>query len=114
MGIYMPPPPLVEVDFATEMIICICLGTRSSGGYGVEVKSVDDVGGDLIVKYETSSPSGMATMALTQPHHIVRVARSDKSVKFEGNAAPLPLRPSMFMLTFAESADPRSAMAKIK
>mmetsp|Transcript_13161 Transcript_13161/g.35240 ORF Transcript_13161/g.35240 Transcript_13161/m.35240 type:complete len:198 (+) Transcript_13161:121-714(+) len=108
-----PPPPAVDVDFESSMLICVCLGTRSSGGYGVEVKSISDTGEELLVKYEVSFPTGMVTMALTQPHHIVRVARSEKPVKFEGGAAPPPIRPSKFMLTFKKDADKDDVLAKV-
>lgn len=111
----MSPPPLEHIDFAEEMVICIYLGTQSTGGYGVEIKSIEDIGDDLVVKFETSSPSGMAKVReLTQPHHIVRVARSDKPIHFEGSEASPPSGPSTFMLMFNNHADKKTVMEKIK
>mmetsp|Transcript_64142 Transcript_64142/g.101771 ORF Transcript_64142/g.101771 Transcript_64142/m.101771 type:complete len:199 (-) Transcript_64142:230-826(-) len=107
-------PDLVDVNFENEMVVCVCVGTKSSGGYSVQVTSVEDRGDDLLVSFVTSSPSGMTTMALTQPHHIIRIARSDKPISFQSVEATPPPRPAKFMLTFKDSVDKDQVMANIK
>jgi hypothetical protein len=70
-----PPPP--AVDFSREMLVAAALGSRPSGGFSVAVTSVVAHGGQLDVSVLESCPArdAMVTMALTQPVHVVRVAR---------------------------------------
>jgi hypothetical protein len=90
------PPPVPVVDFTSQIIDVVFRGTKSSGGYGVEVTSVDEEeggGGDLVVNFLTSDPfpGGMTTMALTQPYHIVKIDHlGGGKVTFEGSAGHLP------------------------
>eukprot|EP00591_Stephanopyxis_turris_P001215 CAMPEP_0195524310 /NCGR_PEP_ID=MMETSP0794_2-20130614/24047_1 /TAXON_ID=515487 /ORGANISM="Stephanopyxis turris, Strain CCMP 815" /LENGTH=200 /DNA_ID=CAMNT_0040654497 /DNA_START=145 /DNA_END=747 /DNA_ORIENTATION=- len=84
-GIASPSPSCPEVDFESNMVIGVFGGTKNTGGYSVEVSSVEETETEAIVKYQTKCPppGGMTIMALTQPYHIVRVAKSLKAVKFE-------------------------------
>eukprot|EP00418_Pyrodinium_bahamense_P075960 CAMPEP_0179063408 /NCGR_PEP_ID=MMETSP0796-20121207/27419_1 /TAXON_ID=73915 /ORGANISM="Pyrodinium bahamense, Strain pbaha01" /LENGTH=201 /DNA_ID=CAMNT_0020760327 /DNA_START=58 /DNA_END=663 /DNA_ORIENTATION=- len=99
-----PPPPLPDIPFNTDMVICVFCGERSSGGHSVAVKSIDSSGGGLSVVYEVSSPppGAMTTCAVTQPHHIVRLQRTDLPVTFTRKAAPppAPSARATFLLTF--------------
>mmetsp|Transcript_7510 Transcript_7510/g.9626 ORF Transcript_7510/g.9626 Transcript_7510/m.9626 type:complete len:129 (+) Transcript_7510:155-541(+) len=84
-SIFYPPPDVPPVDFLTETVLAVFRGTKSSGGYGVEVKGVEDTGDEIVVSCETTDPSpyDMVTMALTQPFHIVRTPKTTKDVRFE-------------------------------
>lgn len=89
-----PPPNVPDVDFATQMVAVVFRGTLNSGGYGVEITSVDrDEDGDrIVVNFMTSDPppGSIATMALTQPYHVISLGASDENVVFLGSAKPQP------------------------
>lgn len=116
-----PSPDIPDVDFATRMVIAVYWGTQNSGGYSIEITSVDEgeEGGDtIVVNYVKSSPApgGMVTMALTQPYHVISLDASDKEVVFEGSEKP-PDPPSSLqklMLSFHKGADTDAIVAQIE
>ena len=65
------------VDFDREMVVGIFLGEKSTGGYEVEIVRAERRDSALYFYYrEESPPSGaMVTQALTQPFHLVKVAK---------------------------------------
>lgn len=75
------PPP---VDFGGQLAIVVCLGERRSGGHAIEVASVEVGADELVVTVKRSAPpaGAMTTQALTQPFHIVRVARTTLPVRW--------------------------------
>lgn len=79
-----PTPPLPGVDFGQDMLIAAGLGTRRSGGYAVRIAGIAAVGESLRVTVleVAPGPGCMATMALTAPVAVVRVARRDGDVEF--------------------------------
>lgn len=108
-----------DVDFTSQMVVAVYWGTKNSGGYDLEITSInqDEERNVLVVTYLTASPppGAMLTMALTQPHHIITLDASDKTVVFEGSARPPPppLFPT-FVLTLEEGKDYGSIVASIK
>jgi len=86
-SIFSPPPPLPEVDFSRDMVIGVFLGTRPTGGFSVEILSVRHEGDQLVVEYAESSPGAgcIVLPVLTQPFHLIKVARSDDPVEFHGS-----------------------------
>eukprot|EP00588_Corethron_pennatum_P015324 CAMPEP_0194280102 /NCGR_PEP_ID=MMETSP0169-20130528/15910_1 /TAXON_ID=218684 /ORGANISM="Corethron pennatum, Strain L29A3" /LENGTH=132 /DNA_ID=CAMNT_0039024701 /DNA_START=191 /DNA_END=589 /DNA_ORIENTATION=- len=80
-----PPPSLPVVDFDTEMVAVVHRGDFGSGGYGVEVKSVEADGEDVVIKYKSSNPpqGAMVTMAFTQPFHVVKIPARAGQARFE-------------------------------
>jgi len=73
-----PPPPVPPVNFESHMVVCVFTGTKSSGGYDIEITSVESVDvGKIVINYQTSDPppGGMNMMMLTQPHHIIQVSK---------------------------------------
>ena len=74
-----------EVDFTSNMVVGIFLGSRPTAGYGVEIVSAQPEGGALVVKYKETRPSrGMMTaQVLTSPFHLVAVPKFDGQVRFE-------------------------------
>merc|ERR1719491_2255347 len=82
-SIRSPPAPLPAVNFSTEMVLCVFMGTRSSGGHAVKIKGIEKGAAVWKVFCETVSPGGgMTTMALTQPFHMVRVEKTDVPIDF--------------------------------
>ena len=80
-----PTPPLPAVDFTRDMLIAVATGTRPSGGFGVEVRSVA-IRGERVevgVFERCPAPGAMVSMALTRPVEVVRVARLTQAVTFQ-------------------------------
>ena len=79
------PPPLPAVDFSRKMVIAIFLGTKPTGGYGVEILRVKMSGDKLLALYkETVPPRGaMVTQVLTQPYHMIKIQQSSVEVIFQ-------------------------------
>lgn len=114
------PPPVPIVDFASQIVVAVFRGTKLSGGYGVEVASVDleeNGSGDLVVNFMTSDPSpdDMVSQALTQPYHIVKVIHSGAGrVTFEGSGISPPARPLKFILTVARDSNKDEVRSRIE
>ena len=80
VGAVVPPP----VDFSREMVVGVFMGQRETGGYQIEIIGVERTASVLRVLYVTREPEAGAilTQALTQPFHLVRLARDDAFVSF--------------------------------
>ncbi len=79
----VPLPP--KVDFTREMVLCVAIGQRPTGGYGVRITRTHLEGGELHVEvHETRPPQGaIVPMVLSQPYEMVRVPRFDGAVVFD-------------------------------
>lgn len=79
-----PADDLPEIDFSRQTVICVFLGTRSTGGYSVEILGASLHRDTLTVLYSTESPApgDMVSMAITQPCHIVSVDATAEQVEF--------------------------------
>lgn len=79
-----PRPELPEVDFSRETILAVFLGTRSTGGFSVEISRVVQRDGKIVAETERRSPrpEEPVTMALTSPFHIVRVNIPSENIEF--------------------------------
>lgn len=114
-----PPPNVPDVDFTTRMVAVVYMGTQNSGGYSVEVTSVDQKeDGDLEVHFMTSvpGPRGFVTCSLTQPYHIISVDATDKNVSFVGSAeVPPPDFPiPRFIVSFVKGAEVDAIVTQIE
>lgn len=78
------PGEAPEVDFATHMVVGVFLGTRSTGGYAVEIVDVVPADGKLRIDYVERKPARdmMVTQMLTSPFHLVLVPRAEGTVEF--------------------------------
>lgn len=81
----IPGNALPAVDFASETVVVLALGQRSSGGYTVKFDGVTRAGGAALVRYTATSPGRdcMTTQMMTSPVDVVRVPRLDPTVRFE-------------------------------
>ncbi len=72
-----------EVDFEQYMVGVIAVPTES-GGYIVEVKSVEQTGDEITVHYVLNVPAQdcITVQALSLPHQIVQIRRSEGNVTF--------------------------------
>ena len=66
-----------KVDFAKESAIFLSVGTRPTGGYGVEPLEISSDGDTVVIKTRMKAPppGGIVTMALTAPYAVVAVDR---------------------------------------
>ncbi len=124
----------INIDFSKEIVIAVCMGVKNSGGYHIEITSVDR--GDpvdentLAVNFLTSAPSSssMVTTALTQPYHIIRIDLSqtvptnagtmdDLKIVFVGSQVEEQQSPPptvKFIITVAEDADKDAIRSEIE
>jgi hypothetical protein len=81
---HAPSARLPRVDFAKNMVVGIFLGTRPTGGYSVEIVSVEATGGETVVTFRETRPGrdAMLTQALTSPVHLVRIPQQKGAVRF--------------------------------
>lgn len=77
-------PPLPPVDWTKNMVIGIGLGSKPSGGYSVEIKTIVIEDGKLVINALEQQPGRNCgtTMAITQPYYLVVVEQSDLPVQF--------------------------------
>jgi len=91
-----PPPPLPlplhNIDFTTSLIISVFRGTQSTGGYSIEIVSVQEIEDRIVVTYEIEDPDpfGMTMMMMTQPFHMIEIPFTTKEVEFVCVDAPPP------------------------
>jgi hypothetical protein len=82
-----------EVDFSKEMVILVAMGRQNSGGYSIQVSTVEKTIDKLqiTVTRTTPPPGSMSIQALTAPIHIVAVPRSSLEPEFiDVKPAPKP------------------------
>jgi len=79
-----PLADVPDVDFEQYMVALIAIPTES-GGYIVEVQSVEQTGDEITVNYVLNVPAQdcITVQALSLPHQIVQIRRSEGNVTFE-------------------------------
>jgi hypothetical protein len=79
VSIEMNPPPPPAIDFNKQIVIGVFLGEKPTGGYDVEIIRAEQTDGALVIHYREKNPppGGIVIQSLTQPFHIIRVARDD-------------------------------------
>ena len=84
VGSHSPRPPVPVVDFATEMLLVVSMGTRSSGGYIIAIDSVSMASDTLraLVREQSPGPRCGTTAALSAPVALARIDRSEQPVVF--------------------------------
>jgi hypothetical protein len=89
IGVDVSPPP--DIDFDNDMLIFMCGGEHSTGGYSLSIRAVTLCDRRLIVEYAARSPgpSDVVTEAFTWTGDMIKVPRHDLPVEFI--SAPDPL-----------------------
>lgn len=79
------PHPQPNIDFTREMVVGVFIGTRSTGGFGVEIVGIREDRGSLIVDYRETRPGRdrITAQVITAPYHLVRIPRFSGEVRFE-------------------------------
>jgi len=83
-SIQSPRSPLPTVNFATEMVVGLFAGEKTTGGYDVELTRAELKDSNLYIYFAEKTPisGGMAIQALTQPFHLAKLAKHDAAVIF--------------------------------
>ncbi|MBZ1348616.1 MAG: protease complex subunit PrcB family protein [Candidatus Nealsonbacteria bacterium] len=83
-AILFPPPTAPEIDFTRYTIIAVYMGEKRKGGHRIEIVNVFEHKDYVVVliKETHPEPGAIATMALTQPYHIIKIQKIDKDIVF--------------------------------
>ena len=82
---HAPAKPLPQVDWSSEMVVGVFLGTRPTAGFGVEIVGFREEGGRVVAGYKESPPARDAITAqmLTSPYTLAVIPRRNGDVTFE-------------------------------
>lgn len=66
------------------MVVAIFLGEKTTGGYVVEMRTVELDGSNMRLYYREKSPApdAMVTQVLTQPFHLIKLQKYNASPIF--------------------------------
>ncbi|MEL1255639.1 protease complex subunit PrcB family protein [Flavobacterium sp. DGU38] len=70
-----------NIDFTKYQIIAIFDKIQPSGGHSIDITLITENQKDITIKIEKLK-TGDATLVMTQPFHIVKIAKSDKTIIF--------------------------------
>jgi protease stability complex PrcB-like protein len=81
---HSPDEKMPAVDFNSNMVVGIFLGSKPSAGYQVEILNVRPEGNDLVVEYAQKQPGRgmMSAQMLTEPYDLVAVPKHAGPVRF--------------------------------
>ncbi|TDO95423.1 protease complex subunit PrcB family protein [Flavobacterium sp. 245] len=74
--------PDTNVDFTKYQVIAVFDEVRHSGGYSIDITNITQSNSQITVKVEQLKKGGF-TSVITQPFHIVKIAKSNKTVVFK-------------------------------
>jgi hypothetical protein len=79
-----PRPPVPQVDFTRDVLIVASMGSRPTGGYGIEIPNVYESGGQRYVVVREISPAANCILpqAVSAPVVAVRVSRHAGATTF--------------------------------
>lgn len=72
-----------NIDFDVYELLVVFDQIRATGGFSIEIATVNEDENNIIANIEMTSPGEVATMVITQPFHIVKILKSDKTVIFQ-------------------------------
>lgn len=100
----------VFVDFSRDDVLALSLGARPTGGYAIEVVKIDGTSsGGAVVSYTEHCPGPyeVVPQVITQPVHVVRVAKGAKHYTFRKIDPGVP--GTAYSATIASSPAPLAA-----
>lgn len=74
--------PDAIIDFTKYQVIAVFDEVRNNGGYSIDITKITQTNSRIFVKVEQLKKGGDNTV-MTQPYHIVKIAKSDKEVVFQ-------------------------------
>lgn len=77
------PPPVV--DLSARTVVAVFLGSRSTGGYAVEITGTRQQGPALVVQWRERrpAPDQVSAQVITSPAHIVSIPHFAGEIRFE-------------------------------
>jgi hypothetical protein len=74
-----------RVDFPSRMAVAVFLGSRSTGGYSVDILGTRLEGATLVVEWRERAPDprDITAQVLTSPAHLVEMPSHPGEVRFE-------------------------------
>jgi PrcB C-terminal len=80
-----PERPIPAIDFSTQMVVGVFMGSRSTAGFAVEIVSVTEAPDGLTVRYRNTTPprGAITAQVITSPYHLVAVPKAAGTVTFE-------------------------------
>lgn len=75
----MPAPKSPEIDFSQYVVLVTCMGMQNTGGHSTEIVSTKLAGDTVYASIVNTTPgkSCIATMAITNPYHIIQVEKGN-------------------------------------
>ncbi|MDR7372932.1 protease complex subunit PrcB family protein [Flavobacterium aquidurense] len=70
------------IDFTKYQVIAVFDEVRNYGGYSIDITKITQTKDHIVVKVEQLKTGGLNAV-VTQPYHIVKIAKSDKEVVFQ-------------------------------
>ena len=79
------PATQPPIDFQADMVLAAYLGEKFTSGHRIEITGAKDLPDAIHIYLAETHPSqgSIVAQVLTQPYHIVKTRRADKSVVFE-------------------------------
>lgn len=83
--LHAPDRPQPSVNFSTEMVVGVFIGSRPTAGFAAEILGVEARGGATVVRYRQTAPGRDAITAqvITSAYQLVAVPRRTGEVRFE-------------------------------
>ncbi|MCC5604525.1 protease complex subunit PrcB family protein [Nostoc favosum] len=77
----IPPPPIPKVDFTTNLVAAVFMGEKRTGGYSVEILSVETKSSEkenlaslvITVAYRQPKPGDIVPEVITHPYQIITI-----------------------------------------
>ena len=91
------PPSLPQINFTTNMVIAAIMGLEPSCGYSINITSITNQTGNIVVNITKTTPQLGIERCMTQtsPYIIVETSRSNEATVFQKPAtSPQPGNPS--------------------
>jgi hypothetical protein len=85
-----------KIDWKKQMVIVISAGQKPTGGYSVEVKSLEVKDGKLVVNWKLNSPApgSIVAQVITHPGLTILVDRFDGDVVFDPKTPAVAKKPA--------------------
>lgn len=82
---HSPVPATPAVDFEREVVLVAAMGSRSSGGYHIQLQQAAAQSNRVVVRVIETSPGSrcFTTAALTEPVDVVRLPRTSLPIDFQ-------------------------------
>jgi len=71
-----------NIDFANFMVIAVFDKVYGNGGHSIDITKITEIENKIIVTIDNVL-KGDETLVMTQPYHIVKIRKTDKSILFE-------------------------------